>query len=134
MTNTPGIVEPPTATDLLGLVAAFLRQDVVPAIADAKLRYRVRAAESLLNIARRELEHVPRLVRDDDGYLVTEKLIEHSGSLERLNDRLSTGELDIASPAVLSLLEEYVIEKLRIAAPDSVPGNMTMSTPKNPGR
>lgn len=134
MTDAPNIVEPPAALDLLGVVAAFLRQDVVPATADAKLRYRVRAAESLLNIALRELGQQNRLVRDEDGYLVTKPLIEQFGSLERLNARLFAGELDIADPSVFALLEDYVVEKLRIAAPDAVPGNMAASNQTNPER
>lgn len=120
MTDVNGIVEPPAAEDLISIVAAFLDRDVVPAIADAKLRYRLRAAEHLLRLARRELERRGDLARDEDGYLVTSELIASFGSLERLTARLANGELDIASPPVLSLLEDYVVKKLRIAAPEQV--------------
>ncbi|HTO40505.1 MAG TPA: DUF6285 domain-containing protein [Rhizomicrobium sp.] len=114
------VAEPPPAIELIGLVAAFLRQDIVPAIADAKLRYRVRAAEHLLRLAQRELEQPGDLRADEDGYLVTTPILEQFGSLKRLTDRLYAGELDIASPDILALLEAFVIEKLRIAAPEVV--------------
>lgn len=123
MKRTPDIVEPPPAVKLIALVAAFLQQDVVPAIVDAKLRYRVRAAEHLLNLAQRELEFDGDLQRDEDGYFVTSRIIEKFGSLSRLSDRLFSGDLDIASENVLPLLEEFVIQKLRIAAPEVLDGN-----------
>lgn len=118
MSTIPAIVEPPPATELVALVAAFLRQDIVPVIADAKLRYRLRAAEHLLRLAQRELEFDGDLKRDEDGYLVTGRIIEKFGSLRRLSDSLYTGERDIAGEDILPLLEEFVVEKLRIAAPE----------------
>jgi hypothetical protein len=129
MSPIPAIVEPPPATELIELVAAFLRQDIVPVIADAKLRYRVRAAEHLLRLAQRELEFQGDLRRDEDGYLVTSRIIEGFGSLKRLSDSLYAGELDIANEGILPLLEEFVIEKLRIAAPEAL-GSEERKVPK----
>lgn len=120
MSATPAVVEPPAATELIALVAAFLKQDIVPAISDAKLRYRVRAAEHLLRLAQRELEFDGDLRRDEDGYLATGRIIEKFGSLKRLSDSLHNGELDIAAADILPMLEEFVIEKLRIAAPEAL--------------
>lgn len=120
MTAPSTIVEPPPATELIALVAAFLKQDIVPVISDAKLRYRVHAAERLLQLAQRELEFEGDLRRDEDGYLATGRIIERFGSLKRLSDSLYAGELDIANEGILPLLEEFVIEKLRIAAPDAI--------------
>lgn len=120
MSARPAIVEPPPATELIALVAAFLKQDIVPVISDAKLRYRVHAAERLLRLVQRELEFEGDLKRDEDGYLVTGRIIEKFGSLKRLSDSLYAGELDIADESILPLLEEFVIEKLRIAAPDAL--------------
>ena len=120
MSTPPAIVEPPPATELVALVAAFLRQDIVPIIADAKLRYRVRAAEHLLRLAKRELEFEGNLKRDEDDYLITNRMMGEFGSLKRLSDGLHTGELDVASNDILSLLEEFVIEKIRIAAPETL--------------
>jgi hypothetical protein len=120
MSTSPAIVEPPPATELIALVAAFLRQDVVPIISDAKLRYRVRAAEHLLQLAQRELGFDGNLRRDEDGYLITDRMMERFGSLKRLSDGLYAGKLDVASNDILSLLEEFVIEKIRIAAPETL--------------
>lgn len=120
MSTPPAIVEPPPATELIALVAAFLRQDIVPIIADAKLRYRVRAAEHLLRLAKRELEFEGNLKRDEDDYLITNRMMGGFGSLKRLSDGLYAGELDVASNDILSLLEEFVIEKIRIAAPETL--------------
>jgi hypothetical protein len=120
MSAPPAIAEPPPATELIALVAAFLKQDIVPAISDAKLRYRVRAAEHLLRLAQRELEFEGDLRRDEDGYLATGRIIEKFGSLKHLSDSLHAGELDIAADGILPLLEEFVIEKLRIAAPEAL--------------
>lgn len=120
MSTTPAIVEPPPATELIALVAAFLQQDIVPIISDAKLRYRVRAAEHLLRLAKRELEFEGNLRRDEDGNLITNRMMERFGSLNHLSDGLYAGELDVASNDILSLLEEFVIEKIRIAAPETL--------------
>jgi hypothetical protein len=121
MTKDHGIAEPPPAAELIRLVAAFLLRDVVPVISDAKLRYRVRAAENLLRLAQREMTCDGDLVRDENGFLITSEMQQTFGTLDRLSDRLCDGTLDIASADVLPLLERYVIEKLRIAAPDAAP-------------
>lgn len=121
MTGNRGIAEPPPAAELVALVAAFLLRDVVPVISDAKLRYRVRAAENLLRLAQREMTCDGDLVRDENGYLITSQMQQAFGTLDRLSDQLGDGTLDIASADVLPLLERYVIEKLRIAAPDAAP-------------
>jgi hypothetical protein len=71
-----------------------------------------------LRLAQREFEFEGELKRDEDGYLVTGRIVEKFGSLKRLSDRLYEGDLDIAKDGLLPLLEEFVIEKLRIAAPE----------------
>jgi hypothetical protein len=115
--RTERIVEPPSASELLDLVANFLSDEIRPLIQDEKLSFRVRVAANVLQIARRELAGTAALEPDPDGYWVTREILTSAGSLENLTADLLAGRRSIAQPDVFGMLQRYVDEKLRIAAP-----------------
>ena len=114
---TQSIIEPPAAGELLELVAKFLSEEIRPLIADEKLSFRVRVAANLLQIAKREFENTGALELDPDGYCVTREILERAGSLRNFTDQLLQGERTVTDRAVFEMLQRYVHEKLRVAAP-----------------
>jgi hypothetical protein len=122
MSRSPAVVDPPAAVELLRLVVEFLEQEVVPAQADARLRYRVRVAANLLRIARREAEQISDLVVDRDGYAIPREMIEDAGSLRQLADDLRCGRRSLTDPATYALVMQHVAAKLEIAAPPAAVG------------
>lgn len=117
MTNQQKTLEPPPVDNLLELIAEFLKDDVAPLITDDKVKFRLRVAENLLHIIRRELANVDDLRIDRDGYLVPEEIIETAGSLKELANGLYTGTYDLTDPDIFALMERYVTLKLNIVAP-----------------
>lgn len=115
------VVEPPAAERLLALVVRFLQEEIGPSIDDEKLRFRVRVAANLLEIARREIR-AGGLVVDPDGYLITERMLASAGSLNALTESLLQGPHDILDPETRALLWDYVERKLAITAPSVLEG------------
>lgn len=111
------IIEPPAAGELLELVSNFLSEEIRPLIADEKLSFRVRVAANLLRIAKREWEGGAALELDPEGYRVTPEILERVGSLRALTNELLQGTRSIEDRAVFEMLQRYVNEKLRVAAP-----------------
>jgi hypothetical protein len=111
------IVEPPSAGELLELVATFLSDEIRPLIHDEKLSFRVRVAANVLQIARREFAGAAALVPDRDGHAITAEMLASAGSLAHLTGELLGGKRSIAQPEVFGMLQRYVDEKLKIAAP-----------------
>ena len=116
-TSPRKLVEPPAAADILTLVATFLSEEIVARIDDEKIRFRVQVAANLLHISRRELDAVPTLPVDRDGYAVTEELLSECGSLLAITESLLSGTREITDPRTYALLRQLVDAKLRIAAP-----------------
>lgn len=122
--DQPPVVEPPVAERLMSLVVRFLQEEVGPSIEDEKLRFRVRVAANLLEIASREMR-ASGLVPDEDGYLITEQMVASAGSLNALTESLLQGQRDILEPQTFSLLQDYVHRKLTITAPSVLEGGRT---------
>jgi len=116
------ILEPPTASELLELVATFLSEEIRPLIQNEKQSFRVRVAANLLQIAKRELSGVAALELDPDGYRVTREILDSAGSLRNLTEELLNGRRTVEDRTVLEMLQRYVNEKLRVAAPNALPG------------
>jgi Domain of unknown function (DUF6285) len=94
------VTDRPTAPELLEAVAAFLEDEILPALDDHRLRFRTLVALNALGIARRELASEERSVPE-----------QH---LRELAGRLRAGDIrddDVA------FLKEYVAGKLRISNP-----------------
>lgn len=92
----------PTATELVEAVSEFLESEILPALDDRRLAFRMRVALNGLGIALRELaagDGVETLSDDDLGELAV---------------RLRNGEMP---DGALELLRRHVAAELRIASP-----------------
>ncbi len=128
MTAARAIVEPPSAGELLLLVADFLEQEIGPLQNDDKLRFRVKVAVNLLRIARREMDAMPDFALDDDGYAVPFELIASAVTLRALTTELRDGRRDLLEADTFALLRRQVERKLRIVAPGLLAGNGDSAT------
>jgi hypothetical protein len=91
----------PTASELVEATREFLEQEVLPTLADRRLRFRALVAINALGIAQRELDSA------DPGVLSPEQ----AAALAR---RIRGGDVPEGARA---LLEREVAAKLRIASP-----------------
>jgi hypothetical protein len=111
----------PELNDLISCARRFLEEEIVPAVADPRLRFRARVAANLLAIVSRE-------IREGEGLLAGERrrlqslLGSTEGSVAALNSelerRIRAGEIE-AGPGgpVWGHLRLTALEKLRIANP-----------------
>ena len=91
----------PTAPELVEATREFLEQEILPTLADRRLRFRTLVAVNALGIAQRELES-----RADDQLSPDE--------LAELARRIRAGDVP---EGALKLLKRHVAAKLRIASP-----------------
>lgn len=91
----------PTAPELIEATREFLEREILPALADPRLRFRTLVAINALGIAQRELESTSQdeLSRDELGELAR---------------RIRAGDIP---EGTLELLKRHVAAKLRIASP-----------------
>jgi Domain of unknown function (DUF6285) len=90
----------PTAPELLEAVWEFLSAEVLPTLADQRLRFRTLVAMNAIGIVRRELD------AGDEGPSEEE--------LRELADRIRAGDVPADAHAVL---EAHVAAKLRVSNP-----------------
>ena len=123
----------PEAREMVEAVAGFLQGEVVPALADPRLRFRARVAANMLAVVARELGAGEAPLRQEWRRLVA--LLDESAAAppcegDELRDsvraltrslcaRIRAAEADEGPwhDAVLAHAEQTVIEKLRIANP-----------------
>ncbi len=108
----------PTANELIGAVATFVEQNVMPELEGA-LNFQCRIALNALRIIERELELSPGLEADEMGRLM--QLLGTEGDLEDLNRNLSQrirkGEVAIDDPDLLDHLKQTTMGKASIDNP-----------------
>lgn len=126
----------PNAQELVGAVAGFLSNEIVPTVSDPRLRFRVLIAANVLGIVARELgagegplvTEWQRLVTllDEDAGQPPARAEQLRTSVTALNAelcaRIRAGEADAGEwrSAVLDHVEQTVIEKLHVANPKYV--------------
>jgi hypothetical protein len=91
----------PNASELVEAAREFLEQEVLPTLADQRLRFRALVAINALGIAQRELDS------EEPEVLSREEAAE-------LARRIRGGDVPAGAPAQL---EQEVAAKLRIASP-----------------
>jgi hypothetical protein len=91
----------PTASELVEATREFLEQEVLPTLADRRLRFRALVAINALGIAQRELDSA-------------EPDVLSAEQAEALAGRIRGGDVPDGARA---LLEREVAAKLRIASP-----------------
>ena len=91
----------PTAAELVEATREYLEAEILPALADQRLRFRTLVAINALGIAQRE--------RD-----TTEEEVLSSEEAAALARRIRAGEIP---EGALELLERHVAQKLRVASP-----------------
>jgi len=91
----------PTAGELIEATREYLEAEILPALADQRLRFRTLVAINALGIAQRELESTEEEVLS----------LEEAAELAR---RIRAGEIP---EGALELLERHVAQKLRVASP-----------------
>lgn len=112
----------PTPTELLEAVAAFLREQVVPA-ADGTLAFHARVAANALDIARRELlaeadTHQAAGERAALQALLGDSTEADIDALQRtLCRRIADGALDLATPGLADHLWRTTRAKLAVDQP-----------------
>ena len=111
----------PDLVELLESVKHFLETEVLPALPDARLRFRARVAANVLSVAARERALETELL-SAERLRLTDLLSKGDGTMDELNRelarRIRAGEID-ASPrsAAWKHLRQTAVEKLRIANP-----------------
>lgn len=109
----------PTATELVEAVAEFLAQEVAPAAADHRLKFRALVAVNALGIALRELEASNSLLLareqpGDPARQPSNSLLLSDEQARELARQIRAGE---APEGTHELLKEHVAAKLRVSNP-----------------
>jgi hypothetical protein len=111
----------PTACELLGAIADFLREEAIPALdrSEPRLAFQMRVAVNALGILERETRLAPAADAAEHARLVA--LLGRDGSLADLNGELArqlrAGERDERDASLMAHLEATIADKIAIANP-----------------
>lgn len=127
----------PTAVELVEAVARFLGDEVVPILADQRMRFRILIAANVLSVVARELAAGEALLLAEWQRLATlldqpdheppPRAKDLHAAVELLNRelcrRIRAGEADIGPwhDAVFTHVQMTVVEKLQVTNPRFVP-------------
>jgi hypothetical protein len=109
----------PTPTELIRVVADFLRAEIAPQIS-GHAAFKLRVSINALNLVTRQLE----LELGSDAAEATRlsALLEMQGSLAELNralaDRIAKGEVDLQTPGLADHLWQTTMDKLAVDQPN----------------
>jgi hypothetical protein len=110
--------DPPKTEAILELVAAFLRDEVMPQVSGS-LAFQVRVCANAVDLARRHMELAP--ASDAAELASLRRLLGAEGDLDTLNtefcDRIRRREIDLATPGVLGHLRAATLAKLAVDQP-----------------
>ncbi|GER17658.1 DUF6285 domain-containing protein [Variovorax boronicumulans] len=115
----------PDVAELLEAVAAFLREQVVPAT-EGQVAFHARVAANTLDIVRREVQLGPVAQASERARLHTLLGPGAPADLAEANrllcTRIATGELDAATPGLIDHLRQTTHNKLAIDQPGYAAG------------
>ena len=110
----------PTPEELLEAVAAFLRDQVMPATGGA-LAFHARVAANALDIVRRQLELAPAAAQREHAALVALLGAAPGSDVAQLNrllcERIASGEMDLDTPGLAECLWQITLDKLAVDQP-----------------
>jgi hypothetical protein len=110
----------PTPAQLLEAVAAFLREQVMPATTGA-LAFDARVAANALDIARRQLELAADVAQREHDALVVLLGADPGHDVAQLNrllcDRIAGGEIGLDTPGLADCLWQITLDKLAVDQP-----------------
>ena len=108
----------PTAAELIGAVAGFLREDVSPTLS-GRMAFHARVAVNVLEMVRRELTLGPAGAAGATQRLAA--LLGKAGPLAELEaelcDRIAAGEVGAADPALIDHLWATAMDTLAVDQP-----------------
>ncbi|WP_390348499.1 DUF6285 domain-containing protein [Variovorax boronicumulans] len=115
----------PDIAELLEAVAAFLREQVVPAT-EGQVAFHARVAANTLDIARREVQFGPTSQASErvrlHALLGPDAPADLAEANHLLCTRIATGELDAATPGLIDHLRQTTRDKLAIDQPGYAAG------------
>jgi hypothetical protein len=110
----------PTAEQLLGAVAAFLREQVMPAT-QGPLAFHVRVAANALDIARREITQAPDAAARERADLAALLDADPQSDLVQLNrtlcERIRSDAVDLQTPGLAAAVWRSTLDKLAVDQP-----------------
>ena len=110
----------PTPDQLLDAVAAFLREQVVPASA-GPLAFHARMAANALDIVRRELALAPAQQAREQAVLARLLGADPATEVRQLNrclcERIAAGALGLDTPGLTDALWQITLDKLSVDQP-----------------
>ncbi|HCS28485.1 MAG TPA: hypothetical protein DIW43_13580 [Spongiibacteraceae bacterium] len=110
----------PRATDLLKAVSECLQSEIVPALDDRALQFKMKIAVNVLAIVEREISRKPESNDRDKEQLET--LLGEAGELsqlrEKLNDKIAEGAFDGRDEELLASLQAASLRQLAIDNPN----------------
>lgn len=108
----------PENTDLLAVVAEFLRRELVPAL-EGSLAFQTRVAANVIEMARRQLEQPPALAAQEQRRLAA--LVGEEGDSATLTallcQRIAAGEITLETPDLKAFLWFVTLNKVAVDQP-----------------
>ncbi|HET7525711.1 MAG TPA: DUF6285 domain-containing protein [Burkholderiaceae bacterium] len=110
----------PTPAELVEAVAAFLREQVMPATT-ATLAFHARVAANALDIARREIALAPAAQQREHAALVALLGSDPGSDVAQLNqllcERIASGAIGLETPGLADCLWQITLDKLAVDQP-----------------
>jgi Domain of unknown function (DUF6285) len=110
----------PTPEELLQAVAAFLRDQVVPATR-GPMAFHARVAANALDIARRQIALAPASQQREHAALVKLLDAEPTDGVAQLNqllcERIANGTMNLDTPGLAACLWQITLDKLALDQP-----------------
>jgi hypothetical protein len=111
----------PTPEELLEAVAAFLRDQVVPASA-GPVAFHARVAANALDIARRQIALAPAALEREHAALVQLLDVDPTHDVAHLNrllcERIAGGTMGLHTPGLAACLWQITLDKLAVDQPN----------------
>src|SRR5581483_4519465 len=110
--------DPPSPDYMLGLIADFLREELMPKLSGSDA-FDVRVCANAVDLVRRQLALAPATDAAERESL--QRLLGHDGELEALNaelcERIRDRKIDVSTPGLLQHIRALILAKLEVDQP-----------------